>query len=145
MKLQQLSVFLENRPSQILDPCRLLGRHGISIRTLAVADMQKFGILRMVVSDTARAAGLLREAGFVTDVTEVVAIEVPDRPGGLAEVIAAFENSPVNIEYMYAFTFGRGDTAVLIFRFDDPDAAIALLRGTGINLAGNIEGCGPVA
>jgi hypothetical protein len=68
-----------------------------------------------------------------------VAIEVPDRPGGLLEVLKVFEKSAVNIEYMYAFTFGRGDKAVLIFRFDDPDAAIALLNSAGINVVGSVE------
>lgn len=144
MKIQQLSVFLENKPNQILDPCRLLAREGISIRTLAVADTQQFGILRLIVSDAHKAIGVLRNAGYVADVTEVVAIEVPDRVGGLAEVIGAFENSPVNIEYMYVFTFGRGDTAVLIFRFDDPDAALRILQGAGINVVADIQACGRV-
>ena len=139
MKIQQVSIFLENRPSQILEPCRLLASEGISIRTLAVADTQQFGILRMIVSDTRKAIDVLRNAGYVADITEVVAIEVPDRVGGLADIMGAFENSPLNIEYMYAFTFGRGDTAVLIFRFDDPDAAIKLLQGAGINVVADIE------
>jgi hypothetical protein len=139
VKIQQLSLFLENRPGQILEPCRLLATNGIDIRTLCVADTQQFGILRMIVSDWKKANQLLKDAGWVVNVTEVVAIEVPDRPGGLADLIELFEGSGVNIEYMYAFTFGRGDTAVLIFRFDKPDAAIEKLQTAGINVVDGVE------
>jgi len=139
VKIQQLSLFLENRPGQILEPCRLLAASGIDIRTLCVADTQQFGILRMIVSDWKKAEQLLKEAGWVVNVTEVVAIEVPDRPGGLADLVELFEGSGVNIEYMYAFTFGRADTAVLIFRFDKPDAAIEKLQAAGINVVDGVD------
>jgi hypothetical protein len=139
VKIQQLSLFLENKPGQILEPCRLLASEGVNIRTLSLADTQQFGILRVIVSDWKRAMQLLKDAGYVVNVTEVVAIEVPDRPGGLAEVMEVFENTGINIEYMYAFTFGRGDTAVLIFRFDKPDAAIELLQAAGINVVDSVE------
>jgi hypothetical protein len=134
MKLHQLSLFLENRPGQLIEPCRLLAREGINIRTLSLADTQQFGILRLIVSDWQRARDILQKAGYVASATEVVAVEVPDRPGGLADVLGAFEGGPVNIEYMYAFTFGRQDKAVLVFRFDDPDAAIERLQAAGINV-----------
>ncbi len=139
MKIHQLSLFLENQPGQLIGPCRLLAGAGIDIRTLTLADTQEFGILRMIVSDWQRGAQLLEDAGFVTNVTEVVAVEVPDRPGGLAELIEVFEAGDVNIEYMYAFTFGRQGKAVLIFRFDKPDAAIAMLQDAGINVVGSVE------
>ena len=139
MKLHQLSLFLENKPGQLTDPCRLLAREGINIRTLALADTERFGILRMIVSDWQRASIVLQEAGYVASATEVVAVEVADRPGGLAEVLEVLENSAINIEYMYAFTFGRQDRAVLIFRFDKPDEAIALLQRAGINVVGSVE------
>ena len=139
MKIQQLSLFLENRPGQILEPCRLLATSGIDIRTLCVADTQQFGILRMIVSDWKKADQLLKEAGWVVNVTEVVAIEVPDRPGGLADVVELFEGSGVNIEYMYAFTFGRQERAVLIFRFDNPDAAIEHLDGKGVAVLEDVQ------
>ncbi len=139
MKIQQFSLFLENKPGQILEPCRLLAREGIDIRTLSVADTKQFGILRLIVSDWKKAERLLKEAGYVVNVTEVVAIEVADRPGGLSNVVEVFENSGINIEYMYAFTFGRADTAVLIFRFDQPDAAIELLEAAGISVVDGVE------
>jgi len=132
MKHHQLSLFLENQPGQLVDPCRVLADAGIDIRTLTLADTERFGILRLIVSDWARAAVVLEKAGYVVNVTEVVAIEVDNRPGGLTEVLQALDG--MNVEYMYAFPFGRGDKAVLIFRFDQPDAAIERLRAAGINV-----------
>ena len=134
MKIHQLSLFLENKPGHMIAPCRLLAREGINIRALSVADTQRYGILRMIVSDWERARLLLEGAGSVVKITEVLAVEVPDRPGGLADVLEAFQGSAVNIEYMYAFPFARGEKAVLIFRFDQPDAAIGLLQAKGINV-----------
>ncbi len=139
MKIHQLSLFLENKPGQIIEPCRLLAREGINVRTLSVADTQRFGILRMIVSDWEKATALLKNAGYVVNITEVLAVEVADRPGGLAEILEVFENSPINIEYMYAFTFGRGDKAVLIFRFDKPDDAIKKLQEAGINVVAGVD------
>jgi len=139
MKIHQLSLFLENKPGQLTEPCRLLAQAGINIRTLTLADTEEFGILRLIVSDWQKGARLLEDAGYVINVTEVVAVEVPDRPGGLAELLAVLDKTGINIEYMYAFTFGRGDTAVMIFRFDKPDAAIEQLQAAGINVVGSSE------
>jgi len=139
MKIHQLSLFLENQPGQMIEPCRALARAGINIRTLSLADTRQFGILRLIVSDWQNAAVLLENAGYVVNVTEVVAIEVGDEPGALANLMAVFENSAINIEYMYAFPFGRQDRAVLIFRFDQPDAAIARLQAAGINVVDSVD------
>jgi hypothetical protein len=139
MKIHQLSLFLENQPGQLIEPCHILSRAGIDIRTLTLADTQQFGILRLIVSDWQAGAQALRDAGYVINVTEVVAVEVPDRPGGLGELLELLKDSRLNIEYMYAFTFGRGDKAVLIFRFDDPDRALELLKGSAINVLDPVE------
>lgn len=136
MKLHQLSVFSENKPGHLVEHCRVLAREGIDIRALTLADTQRFGILRVIVSDWERAKSLLEAAGAVVKITEVLAVEVPDRPGGMAEVLGALEGSGINIEYMYAFPFVRGEKAVLIFRFDQPDAAMACLAACGINVLG---------
>ncbi len=144
MKIHQLSLFLENKPGQMTGPCRLLAREGVNIRTLSLADTQQFGILRLIVSEWKRGAELLEEAGYVVNVTEVVAVEVPDRPGGLAAILEAMDNSVVNIEYMYAFPFGRDGKAVLIFRFDQPDAAIELLRAASISVVQSVEVYSPI-
>ncbi len=139
MKLHQVSVFLENKPGQMTGPCRLLAEAGIDMRTLTLADTQHFGILRMIVSEWQEAVRILSDAGYVTNVAEVVAVEVPDRPGGLAQVLGVLDDSGVNIEYMYAFTFGREDKAVLIFRFNQPDRAIELLQAAGVNVVGSVS------
>ena len=91
----------------MIAPCRLLARAGINIRTLSLADTQHFGILRLIVSDWQPGHRICsKQAGYVVNVTEVVAVEVPDRPGGLADVLEAFDGTAINIEYMYAFPFG---------------------------------------
>ena len=139
MKIHQLSLFLENSPGKAVEPCRLLARAGVNIRTLTLADTQQFGILRLIVSDWEKGRELLQAAGYVVNETEVVAVEVEDRPGGLAGLLETLEPSGVNIEYMYAFTFGREDRAILIFRFDRPDAAIEHLRAAGVNVLPDVE------
>jgi hypothetical protein len=139
MKIHQISLFAENKPGHISAPARLLAQEGIDIRALFLADSQHFGIVRMIVSDWQKAAALLEAHGFVVKVTEVLAVEVPDHPGGLADVLGALDGSGINIEYMYAFPNPRGDQAILIFRFADPDAAIAQLQAAGINLLASDE------
>jgi hypothetical protein len=139
MKLQQLSVFLENKPGQLKRACDLLSKANINIQTLSLADTKQFGILRLIMPEWERAKTVLEEGGFVTKTTEVLAIEVADRPGGLAEILTLVEAAGLNVEYMYAFTFGREDRAVLIFRFDNPDKAIETLKAGGINVIGGVE------
>ena len=139
MKIHQLSLFAENKPGHIAAPVRLLAQESVDIRALYLADTQQYGILRMLVSDWQKAAGVLEARGFVVKVTEVLAVEVPDRPGGLADVLGALDGAGINIEYMYAFPYSRGDQAILIFRFADPDAAIDCLQKAGINLLAGEE------
>ncbi len=129
MKIHQLSLFLENRPGQLKVPCRVLAKAGIDIITSSLADTEQFGIFRIVVKDWQKAKKVLEESGSVVNVTEVLAIEVPDQPGGLAGALEAFDEAGLGIEYMYAFTSGqRGKKATCIFRFEDPDKAIAALK-----------------
>ena len=139
MKLTQLSVFLENKPGQISLPCRALAKADINILTLSLSDTQQFGILRLIVRDWRKARTVLEQAGCVVNLTEVVALEVADRPGGLAELLELIEREGINIEYMYAFTFGRNQKAVMVFRFDDPDKALELLRLNNINVLGTVD------
>jgi len=139
MKLTQLSVFLENKPGQISLPCRALAKADINILTLSLSDTQQFGILRLIVRDWRKARTVLEQAGCVVNLTEVVALEVDDRPGGLAELLELIEREGINIEYMYAFTFGRNEKAVMVFRFDDPDKALELLRLNNVNVLGSVD------
>jgi len=139
MKINQLSLFLENRPGHLRLACRALAEARVNILTLSLADTQQFGILRLIVKDWAKARTALEKAGCVVKVTEVVALEVEDRPGGMADVLDVIDGAKINIEYMYAFTFRTGDKAVLVFRFDDPDKAIAALQSKGVNVIDSVE------
>ena len=139
MKIQQLSLFAENKPGHIAAPVRLLAQHSIDIRSLYLADTQQYGILRMIVSDWQKAAALLEAHEYVVKITEVLAVEVSDRPGGLLSIFDALEGTEINIEYMYAFPNLCGDQAILIFRFADTDAAIERLQAAGINLLASNE------
>lgn len=134
MKIKQLSVFLENKPGQLYIPCKILAEAELNIITMSLADTQQFGILRLVVKEWERAKSLLEQAGCVVRVTEVLALEVPDRPGGLAEVVAVLDKARINIEYMYAFAFGKADKAIIVFRFEDVDAALEALQNTNVGL-----------
>jgi hypothetical protein len=133
MKITQLSVFAENKPGHLLAPCRLLADAKINIRALSIADTQRFGIMRMIVSDWQAATKILESAGFLVKTTEVLAIEVPDSPGGLADVLCALGEA-IAIEYMYAFPVARGEKAILVFRFDNTEAAIERLQAAGISM-----------
>lgn len=131
MKLQQLSLFLENRPGRLGAPLAAIAQAGLNILTLSLADTAQFGILRMIVRDWDKAKQVLEEAGWVVNLTEVVAVGVPDRPGGLASVLSVIEDAGLNIEYMYAFSLRRDNQAILVFRFEDPDQAIKILLAQG--------------
>jgi len=134
MKIEQLSLFLENKPGHLASACRALGDAGINIATASLADTEQFGILRLIVEDTARARQVLEDGGFVVKVSEVVATAVADRPGGMAEILDILQTGEINIEYMYAFTSRRSNEAVLVFRMSDPDKAISVLAEKGKNI-----------
>jgi len=133
MRIPQLSLFVENKRGHLMVPCRLLAEAGINVVTLSLADTRQFGILRLIVREWQRAKEVLEAAGLVVAVTEVLAVEVDDRPGGLVELLGIFERAGLNVEYMYAFTARMGNRAVLVFRFDDVDAAITAMTRAGIN------------
>jgi hypothetical protein len=134
VKVEQISIFLENKSGRLAEVTRLLGEGGINIRALTLADTTDFGILRLIVNDNVKALKLLKKEGFTVGKTEVVAIEVPDRPGGLAEILERLGEAGVNVEYMYAFVEKSGDDAVVIFRFDDPEQAVSLLQESGVTI-----------
>ena len=139
MKIRQLSLFLENRPGQLRAPCKILGEAGIDVLTMSLADTQQFGILRLVVKDPERARQVLEAAGVVVNVTEMLAVDVPDHPGGLAEVLEGFEKAGLGIEYMYPFAVARGQYATLLFRVEDPDRAERILAEHGVRLVPSAE------
>src|SRR5512139_422890 len=134
MKVEQLSVFLENKAGRLAEVTKVLGEGGINIRALSLADTTDFGILRLIVDQYDKAREILKQHGFTVGKTEVVAIEVPDRPGGLAWVLQILSDSDVNVEYMYAFVQHSGKNAVIIFRFDNLERAIELLQQQGVRI-----------
>ncbi len=133
MTIKQISLFLENKPGHLSAICRTLADAQINIVTLSLADTQQFGILRFVVRDWEKGKKLLEKNGFVVKVSDLVAIEVANEPGGLADILLALERARLNVEYMYGFTLRTEGKGVLAFRFDDPDGAIASLIDAGIN------------
>lgn len=127
MKVEQISIFLENKPGGLENVTRILRDANINIRTLAVADTSDFGIVRLIVDQVADANRVLKENGYTVSRTTVVAVEVPDQPGGLHSILEVLSKAGINIEYMYAFVEKSGRNAVMLFRFDNPDAAIDVL------------------
>lgn len=127
MTLRQISIFIENKHGRLSAVVKNLADAGINIRALSLADTEKFGILRIIADQTDRANSALREAGVTSKISEVIGVEVPDRPGGLAELVSLFDNSPVNVEYMYAQVKGRNGKAVLIMKLSDPETGRDIL------------------
>ena len=125
MTLRQISVFLENKKGRLAEVIGLIAREKINIRALALADTADFGVLRLIVNDTERCFAVLKQAGFVAQKTEVLAVEISDRPGGLQRVLEVFDRMELNIEYMYAFVGRKADNAIVIFRTDQPAKALA--------------------
>jgi hypothetical protein len=139
MKIIQISVFLENRKGRLYEVCRLLGEHQISIRALNIAEATDFGVLRMVVDKPEAAQKVLRDNHFVASRTDVVAVEISDKPGGLADVLHVLSKEDLNVEYMYAFVEKRSDKALVVFRFDDTEKALRLLAAHHINVIRQAE------
>lgn len=134
--MTQISVFLENRKGRLHEVCSLLGQNRINIRALTIAETQDFGILRIVVDKPDEALKILKKNGFVVHLTDIVAIEVDDRPGGLAGILKILMDSDINIEYMYGFVEKFSDKALLVLRFEDPDKAIRILKQKKIKVIG---------
>lgn len=139
----QLSIFLENKKGRLYDVCSALGKHGVNIRALTLAESDSFGVLRLLVRDPHGTAELLKKDGFVVNETQVVAIEVDDKPGGLAKVLGAINKHHINVEYMYGFVEPLSKKAMMVFRFDAPDAALAALKADHIKVISSKE-LGPV-
>lgn len=134
MKVQQISIFLENRKGRLQEALEVLGEAKINIRALSIADTSEFGILRLIVPDPDKAKKVLEKNKFTVGENEVIAVEVSDRPGGLAEVLRALNNADLNVEYMYAFVEKKGEKAVVVLRTENVNAGIKALKKAGINM-----------
>ncbi len=120
--VKQLSVFLENRPGHLASLARTLGNAEVNMHALMIADTSEFGVIRIICDQPERARELLQEAGFGASLTHVTAVEIPDRPGGLADVLEALQVEGMNVEYAYCFVRPSGEAAVDIFKVDDEGA-----------------------
>jgi hypothetical protein len=134
MSISQISVFLENKKGRLAEVTDLLSRSGINIRALALADTTDFGVLRMIVDNHQKCMDVLKEHNFIVQLTDVIGVEVEDKPGGLNKVMQLFDKDGVNIEYMYAFAEKKKDNAVVVFRIDDIEKARKVLKENKINL-----------
>ncbi len=134
MEVAQVSIFLENRSGGLADVIDVLAQRSVDIKALSLADMADFGILRLIVDDAERARKVLKDAGFTVEKTAVVAVEVPDRPGGLGETLHALRGSGINVEYMYSAARRRGECAIIIFRVDEVGRAVEALHRSGVKV-----------
>jgi hypothetical protein len=139
MDVAQVSIFLENRSGGLADVVDVLARHAVDIKALALADMADFGILRLIVEDAEQARKVLKEAGFTVDRTRVVAVEVPDHPGGLAATLQALKKRAINVEYMYSAARKSGERAIIIFRVDEVGKAVEALREAKVKVLDRLE------
>jgi len=139
MKIIQLSVFLENKKGRLYDAAVALGGAGIDIKALTIAESEGFGVLRMVVNKPNEALDVLKKNGFVASITDIVAVEVKDQPGGLAGILKILNDNDINLEYMYAFVEKNADNAIVVFRFEDTDKAISVLIKNKVRILGKKE------
>jgi len=134
MYVKQISVFIENQPGKLSDFADLLGREGIDLIALSIADTTNFGILRCIVHDHERAEQMINKAGYTARVTDVLAVSVPDEPGGMAKAIRVLTDAGISIEYLYSFVRNAKDSALLIFRVEELDRAVKVLSENGVAL-----------
>ena len=128
MKLKQISIFLENSPGRLYEATKALGDANINLRSLSICDVSGFGVLRILVSDVAKARSIIMEKQLPARVDEVVAAEISDTPGSLAKTIKVLMENKVNVDYMYALAGTSSGKAVMVFSFSDNDLAIKLLQ-----------------
>ena len=136
--VEQLAVFIENKPGRLQEITRILGGAGIDLRTLSIADTNDFGILRAITSDNAKAVKVLRDRGFTVTTNNLICVEVPDKPGGLSSVLAVLDNARIGVEYLYSFAHTNDKRAVILFRAEDGSDAADVLKKNGITLLDSI-------
>ncbi len=139
MKVKQISIFLENKSGRLAQVTKVLGENGINIRALSIADTTDFGILRLIVNDPDKAYQVLKQDGFTLSATDVIAVEVTDRPGGLAGVLQILDQAKINIEYLYAFLQKSSAAALVVFRVEQLEEAIKTLQESGTRILSGEE------
>ena len=137
MTVKQISVFIENRSGRLREVTDVLGKSNINIRALSLADTSDYGILRLIVDRPDETLKVLKEANFTLSETDVLAAEVPDRPGGLATVLEILETRGINVEYMYAFVEKSSNNAIMVFRIEDINGAIKAFSDNNVMILDN--------
>lgn len=134
MFVKQISAFVENKSGKLVEIIGILAENNIDISALSIADTTDFGILRLIVNDPDKAQSALKEQGIIAKATDVIALAVPDRPGGLVSVLELLKNNDIAVEYMYAFV-GKSDRgAMVIIKTDKPEAAVSVLKEGGADV-----------
>ena len=141
MMTEQLSVFLENRAGRLAEVTHALAEAGVNIRALSLADTAEFGILRLIVSDPQKACDALKAAGCTVSITNVLAVQIDDQPGGLAKIMAALSDGSINVEYIYAFITQIKQHASVILKTSEPERATEILQSQNIKLLTGEEVC----
>lgn len=134
MLQKQISVFIENKRGRLAEVSKVLGDNNIDMSAICIADTTDFGILRIIVDKPDLAAKILKGCGFAVSITEVIAISIEDKPGGLAQALGILSEYDVNIEYMYAFVRKNAQLATVIVRVEKPAEAMEKLKGSPLNL-----------
>ena len=137
MSIHQISVFLENRAGQLAEITKLLAQENVDIRAISIAETADYGLARMIVDDSQKASSILLQNGTILSMTPVWAVEVPDRPAGLSELLEVLANNHVDVEYMYSLFTHRNDTAYMVLRISDEAAFAKAIEGTQIKLVSN--------
>lgn len=134
MKLKQLSLVIPNEPGALVRVCDVLKRHSVNISTLTLADTANFGILRLIIREWEEGLKALEDDGLVVTVSDVLAISIPHVPGGLLKILEILNENRINVEYMYGFSLSTRERSVQIFRLDDTDRAIEVLKQAEVYL-----------
>jgi hypothetical protein len=137
--VKQITVFLENKCGRLASVAKVIGEEGINIRAFSVADTTDFGILRLIVSDPERTYDVLQKAQYTVRLTDVIAAQISDHPGGLAQVLSLMEEAGINIEYLYAFVAQVSGDALVVFRVENSKVAEQLMLGKGIKVLSGEE------
>lgn len=134
MSVKQISVFIENKKGKLAEATRYIAEHDVNLKALSIADTQDFGILRIICEEPSKAVDVLNDGGYITTVTDVLAVAISDKPGSLAAILEVLAEAQVIVEYTYAFLSAKAG-AYMIFRVDDNQSAAAALAGAGIKTA----------
>lgn len=132
--IKQISVFVENKKGRLAKITDVLGRGGIDLIALSIADTTNFGIMRCIVSDPDKAVTLLKDGGFTASTTEVIVAEVTDKPGGLARVLELLDKAGISVEYLYSFVRTPSENALILFRVENVATAKEALQTGGVKL-----------